>query len=79
MGKGDIKTRRGKLFRGTYGVLRSKKRKVRGIPGPEMVQFKDTAKEPVKPKEKAPKKKRPAPHQSRLQAFYPLPDRRQIP
>ena len=27
MGKGDIRTRRGKIYRGTYGVSRLKKRK----------------------------------------------------
>ena len=50
MGKGDIKTRRGKLFRGSYGISRPRKRKVRGVPGPEMAQLKDTAKKEIKPK-----------------------------
>ncbi|MEW6676227.1 MAG: 30S ribosomal protein THX [Nitrospirota bacterium] len=27
MGKGDLKTRRGKIFRGTYGKTRPKKKK----------------------------------------------------
>ena len=35
MGKGDIKTRRGKLFRGTFGKTRPKKRIPSGIPAAE--------------------------------------------
>ena len=50
MGKGDIKTRRGKLFRGSYGVLRRKKKKIRGVPGPEILM------ETAKPKAGTPKK-----------------------
>jgi len=30
MGKGDRKTRRGKLFKGTYGVRRPRKKKKKG-------------------------------------------------
>ncbi|HJX71051.1 MAG TPA: 30S ribosomal protein THX, partial [Bacteroidales bacterium] len=33
MGKGDIKTRRGKLFAGTFGVRRPKKKKNKSIIG----------------------------------------------
>jgi len=29
MGKGDIRSRRGKIFRGTYGVTRLKKKKLK--------------------------------------------------
>jgi len=29
MGKGDIRSRRGKIFRGTYGVTRPKKKKLK--------------------------------------------------
>lgn len=29
MGKGDIRTRRGKIYRGTYGNARPKKKKVK--------------------------------------------------
>ena len=57
MGKGDIKTRRGKLFRGSYGISRPRKRKIRGVPGPEMAQLKDTAKKETKPKARAEQKK----------------------
>ena len=46
------------MFRGTYGVLRPKKRKVRGIPGPEMAQFKEASKEPAKPKARTAKKEK---------------------
>ncbi len=49
MGKGDIKTRRGKLFRGSYGITRSRKRKLRGVPGPEMTQMKDAPKKAANP------------------------------
>jgi ribosomal small subunit protein bTHX len=34
MGKGDIKTRRGKLFRGTYGARRRRKKARKTIPEP---------------------------------------------
>ncbi len=57
MGKGDIKTRRGKLFRGSYGISRPRKRNVRGVPGPEMAQLKDTANKETKPKARAEQKK----------------------
>ena len=50
MGKGDIKTRRGKLFKGSYGVLRPRKRKLRGVPGPETAHLKETPEKVSRPK-----------------------------
>lgn len=34
MGKGDKKTRRGKIIRGSYGVLRKRKKAATNAPGP---------------------------------------------
>lgn len=36
MGKGDAKTRRGKIFRGSYGVHRKRKGKKTAVPPKEM-------------------------------------------
>ena len=50
MGKGDIKTRRGKLFKGSYGVLRPRKRKLRGVPAPEIAKLKEAPEKVTKTK-----------------------------
>ena len=50
MGKGDIKTRKGKISAGSYGVLRPRKSKESIAP---------VAKASAAPKEKAPKEAKP--------------------
>ncbi len=32
MGKGDLRTRRGKIFRGTFGKTRPRKKKKKSVP-----------------------------------------------
>ncbi len=46
MGKGDVKTKKGKISRGSYGVLRPKKKKKKGL----------VDKATAKPKKAKPKK-----------------------
>jgi ribosomal small subunit protein bTHX len=43
MGKGDKKSRRGKIIRGTYGVLRKRKKKVSAAPVPPKDEIKKAA------------------------------------
>lgn len=52
MGKGDKKTRRGKIIRGSYGVLRKRKKAATNAPGPgKPVKEKSTVETPKPAKE----------------------------
>jgi 30S ribosomal protein S31 len=60
MGKGDKKTRRGKIFMGSYGNTRPKSAAAKFVK-PEQVQKVEKAEKPVKAEkaEKAPKAEKP--------------------
>ena len=50
MGRGDKKTKKGKIFKGSYGVVRAKKKSIENV-------IAEKQKKEIKPKKKTTKKK----------------------